>query len=188
MGGSREKKGDVRIITATNRDLGKMIAKGHFREDLYYRINVINISLPPLRKRKEDISLLVEHFNKSLEAGEGRRRKFSEKALTKLEQYNYPGNVRELKNIVERTLAICQKDIICIKDLALEGTGQEGQQFPERTGGQTQTLDHAKKHAERDAIIKALKQTRGNKVKAAKLLNISRPTLYTKIEEYQIKS
>lgn len=187
VGGSREKKGDVRIITATNRDLGKMIAKGHFREDLYYRINVINISLPPLRKRKEDISLLVEHFIKSLEAEEGRQRKCSEKALAKLEQYNYPGNVRELKNIVERTLAICQKDSICIKDLALELKAKDGQQSPLEPGEQEQTLKDAKKHAEKEAIIKALKQAQGNKVKAAQLLNISRPTLYTKIEEYQLK-
>ena len=187
VGGSREKKADVRIITATNRDLRKMIAKGHFREDLYYRINVINISLPPLRKKKEDISLLVEHFIKSLEAGEGRQRKFSEKALTKLEQYNYPGNVRELKNIVERTLAICQKDSICIKDLALELKAKDGQQSPLTPGEQEQTLKDVKKHAEREAIIKALKQAHGNKVKAAQLLHISRPTLYTKIEEYQIE-
>jgi transcriptional regulator with PAS, ATPase and Fis domain len=187
VGGSREKKADVRIITATNRDLRKMIAKGHFREDLYYRINVINISLPPLRKKKEDISLLVEHFIKSLEAGEGRQRKFSEKALRKLEQYNYPGNVRELKNIVERTLAICQKDIMCIKDLALELKTKDGQQSPLTLGEQEQTLKDVKKHAEREAIIKALKQAHGNKVKAAQLLHISRPTLYTKIEEYQIE-
>ena len=109
------------------------------------------------------------------------------KHLRKLEQYNYPGNVRELKNVVERTLAICQKDIICIKDLALELKTKDGQQSSLKPGEQEQTLKDAKKHAEKEAIIKALKQANGNKVKAAQLLNISRPTLYTKIEEYQIK-
>ena len=187
VGGTQEKTVNVRIITATNKDLLKMIGKGTFREDLYYRINVINISSPPLRKRKEDIPMLVVYFIKNLENGGRHQRKFSEKALKKLTQYNYPGNVRELKNIVERTLAICQKDIICIKDLVLELKSKDGQQFSDAPGEQEQTLKDAKKHAERDAIIKALKQAKGNKVKAAQLLHISRPTLYTKIEEYQIR-
>ena len=97
VGGAHEKKVNVRIITATNQDLKKMIAQGTFREDLYDRINVINVPLAPLRKRKEDIPLLVEHFVKNLVNGGRSKGRFSEKALIQLSQYNYPGNVRELR-------------------------------------------------------------------------------------------
>ena len=126
--------------------------------------------------------MLVEHFVKNLVNGGRSKGRFSEKALIQISQYNYPGNVRELKNIVERTLAICEKDIICVKELALELKSEDKQQFSYEPGEQEETLHDAKKHAERNTIIKALKQAKGNKVKAAKLLQISMPTLYAKLK------
>lgn len=118
IGGIKTQRVDVRIIAATNRNLEDMIKNNTFREDLYYRLNVLNISLPPLRHRKQDINLLVEHFinkinpklNKNI-AG------INKEALLKLQQYDWPGNIRELENIVERAMNMCDKSIITVKDL-----------------------------------------------------------------------
>ncbi len=188
VGSSAEKKVSVRFITATNRDLKKMLDKGRFREDLYYRINVIPIKLPPLRERREDIPLLVQHFIKELDGKKGGERRFSEKALSQLMEYNYPGNVRELKNIIERALMFSESDVISFKDLPLEvrRDARESQLSSDHMEQQL-TLGYAKKRTEREKIVQALKQVKGNKLKAAKLLNISRTTLYLKIEEYHIE-
>ncbi len=184
VGSSEEKKVSVRIIAATNKDLRKLIDKGRFREDLYYRINVININLPPLRERKEDIPLLVEHFIKESNGKKGGKRRFSEKALSQLMEYSYPGNVRELKNVVERTFMLCEGDLINYKDLPLEvRRDARGSQLPLNDSRQELTLERM----ERETILQALKQVKGNKLKAAKLLNISRSTLYLKIEKYHIE-
>ncbi|KPJ58292.1 MAG: hypothetical protein AMJ42_03565 [Deltaproteobacteria bacterium DG_8] len=179
VGGSEEKKVSVRIIAATNKNLKKLIDQGRFREDLFYRINVINIHLPPLRERKEDIPLLVEHFIKE---SNGKKR-ISEKALNQLMKYSYPGNVRELRNIIERALMLCESNLINYKDLPLEvRKDARRSQLPSNVGRQELTLERM----ERETILQALKQVKGNKLKAAKLLNISRSTLYVKIEKYHI--
>jgi len=179
VGGSEEKKVSVRILAATNKNLKRLIDEGRFREDLYYRINVININLPPLRERKEDIPLLVEHYIKELNGKKGGKKRLSEKALNQLMEYSYPGNVRELKNVVERTLMLCEGDLISSKDLPLEVRKDDSE--PELS------LEEVKKRTEKEAILQALKRVKGNKLKAAKLLNISRTTLYAKIEEYHIE-
>jgi PAS domain S-box-containing protein len=184
VGSSEEKKVSVRIIAATNKDLKKLIDKGRFREDLYYRINVININLPTLRERKEDISLLVEHFIKEPNGKKGDKKKLSEKALSQLMEYSYPGNVRELKNVVERTFMLCEGNLINYKDLPLEvRRDAKGSQLPLNDSRQELNLERM----ERETILQALKQVKGNKIKAAKLLNISRSTLYVKIEKYHIE-
>ncbi len=179
VGGSEEKKVSVRILAATNKNLKRLIDEGRFREDLYYRINVININLPPLRERKEDIPLLVEHYIKELNGKKGGKKRLSEKALNQLMEYSYPGNIRELKNVVERTLMLCEGDLISSKDLPLEVRRDDSE--PELS------LEEVKNRTEKEAILQALKQAKGNKLKAAKLLNISRTTLYAKIEEYHIE-
>jgi PAS domain S-box-containing protein len=187
VGSAREKKVDVRIITATNRDLKKMVDKGLFREDLYYRINVISIKVPPLRERTEDVPMLVEHFTTESGDDKHKGRKFSDKAITHLMKYSYPGNVRELKHIVESTLALCDSAIISSNELPPEVKGVGGRSLKHLRGDDQKTLGSAKKQAEKEAIMQALKQSKGNKFKAAKLLNISRTTLYAKIQAYRIK-
>jgi len=188
VGSSEEKKVSVRIIAATNKDLRKLIDKGRFREDLYYRINVININLPSLRERKEDVPLLVEHFIKESNGKKGDKKKLSEKALRQLMEYSYPGNVRELRNIIERALMLCESNLISYKNLSLEVRSDTREdQAPSNDRVQELTLEDKKERMEREAILQVLKQVKGNKLKAAKLLNISRSTLYAKIEKYNIE-
>jgi DNA-binding NtrC family response regulator len=185
VGSSEEKKVSVRIIAATNKDLRKLIEKGRFREDLYYRINVININLPSLRERKEDVPLLVEHFIKESNGKKGGKKKLSEKALRQLMEYSYPGNVRELRNIIERALMLCESNLISYKDLSLEARNDTRKdQAPSNDRVQELTLEDKKERMERETILQVLKQVKGNKLKAAKLLKISRSTLYAKIEKY----
>jgi DNA-binding NtrC family response regulator len=188
VGSSEEKKVSVMIITATNKNLKELIDKGRFREDLYYRINVININLPPLRERKEDIPLLVEHFIKKSNGKNGSKRRFSEKILSQLMEYSYPGNVRELKNIIERALMLCENNLITFKDLPLEvRRNAKADQLPSNYSRKGLALEEIKKCMESETILQALKQLKGNKLKVAKLLNISRSTLYAKIEKYHIE-
>ena len=189
VGSTQEKKVDVRIIAATNKDLKQLIDKGRFREDLYYRINVININLPPLRERKEDIPLLADHFIREANGQQGAEQRLSDKALKLLMEYNYPGNVRELRNIIERSLMLCENNLIRCNDLPLEVDKDiREDQKPSDDKEQPFTLGGIKERTERDIILQALKQVNGNKLKAAKLLNISRSTLYAKIEKYQIET
>ena len=124
VGSTEERKVSVRIIAATNRDLKKMVAQGKFRQDLYYRINVITLNLPALRERKEDIPLLVEHFIKKLNGKNGSTRSLSGEGLDRLIQYGYPGNVRELKNLIERVFMLSDNDVIGLKDLPVEVRGE----------------------------------------------------------------
>jgi PAS domain S-box-containing protein len=187
VGSSNEKKVNVRIIAATNRELKKMVDKGAFREDLYYRINVISIKVPPLRERKEDVPMLIEHFIKEAGGDKGKEKKFSDKAFACLMKYDYPGNVRELKNIIESTLALSESTIMSSNELPAEVKSGGGRPLPHRRIENEKTLGSARKHAEKGAIMQALNQAKGNKLKAAKLLNVSRTTLYAKIQQYRIK-
>jgi len=188
VGSSEEKKVSVRIVAATNKNLKEQIDKGRFREDLYYRINVININLPPLRERKEDIPLLVEHFIRESHGKKKNKTRLSERALLQLMEYNYPGNVRELRNIIERAVTFCENELISYKDLPLEVRGgTKEDQAPSNEKGQELTLEDKKERMEKETILQVLKQVKGNKLKAAKLLKISRSTLYAKIQKYQIE-
>ena len=186
-GSTVEKKVKVRIIAATNKDLKELIEKGRFREDLYYRINVITITLPPLRERKEDIPLLVDYFIKE-SSGKGGEMMVSENALRQLTDYNYPGNVRELRNIIERALTLCENNLITYKDLPQEVVKEaREEQAPSDERKEELTLEDKKEQMERETIVRVLKQVNGNKFKAAKILNISRSTLYAKIEKLRIE-
>jgi transcriptional regulator with PAS, ATPase and Fis domain len=186
VGSSEEKRVSVRIVAATNRELHKMVAQGRFREDLYYRINVITINVPPLRERREDIPLLLEYFMKSLNGKSDRKRVLPPEIVEKLIRYSYPGNVRELKNLIERVFMLSENDVISLQDLPGEIRGKTEERYFYGNDLNGQTLSQILKCTERRVISQMLKQVKGNKLKAAKLLKISRSTLYTKIEEYQI--
>jgi DNA-binding NtrC family response regulator len=184
VGGNSTLKADVRILSATNKNLQEEVRGGKFREDLLYRLNVITIDVPPLRQRKDDIPLLVSSF---IEHRMKTRVKptISEKAMQVLTEYDWPGNIRELENVIERAAILCRDDMIQPLDLSLPNTPMS---LP--AGTQTdETLGTAVplKEIERLHIEGVLKRFRGNKAESAKILGISLKTLYTKIQQYQIK-
>jgi DNA-binding NtrC family response regulator len=176
VGSSKSIKVDVRILSATNLDLKKKAEDNNFRQDLYYRLNVFNIEVPPLRERKEDIPLLVEHFihkydkilNKKVE-------EISPQAMELLLNYDYPGNIRELENILERSMIMAKNNIMDETYFAFINK----ENFSEKKG----TL----KEVEKELIIKFLIQNKSNRTKTAELLGISRRSLQNKIKEYQIE-
>jgi len=175
VGSSRTIKVDVRILSATNKDLKKEIEERRFREDLFYRLNVFNLDVPPLRERKEDIPLIVGHFiskyNKILNK---KVKKISTKAMELLLDYNYPGNIRELENIVERSMIMAKDEIIDEKYFNFIST----ETYVKKKG----TL----KETEKGLIIKYLIQNKSNRTKTAEILGISRRSLQSKIKKYQI--
>jgi DNA-binding NtrC family response regulator len=175
VGSSRSIKVDVRILSATNKNLKKEVEERRFREDLFYRLNVFNVDVPPLRERKEDIALFVEHligkYNKILNK---KVKKVSLKAMELLLDYNYPGNVRELENIIERSMIMAKDEIIDEKYFNFVNR--------ETYIGKKGTL----KEAEKELIIKYLIQNKGNRTKTAEILGISRRSLQNKIKEYKI--
>ena len=186
VGGVRPVRLDVRIISATNRPLKEMMQAGLFREDLFYRLNVVEIDLPPLRERKEDIPLLLYHFNKAFaEKNRQPAKPFSEAAIRALSNYEWPGNIRELMNVVENMVVTNQKKLLGKADIPpyIEATTKE------LGGGQPQyplELGKAVKILERENILLALKKAEYVKSKAAALLQIPRSTLYYKAAEYGI--
>ena len=182
VGGSRPIRIDVRVIAATNKDLKEEIRKGNFREDLYYRLNVIPFVVPPLRERKEDIPLLVNHFIKEFHREGGLEEKVvSEEAMKLLMKYNWPGNVRELRNIVERLMIMTKDKVIKKEDLPDYITSEESQHF------KYNSLKDAKEHFEKEFIIKKLKEHNGNIAKTAEAIGIARQNLHAKIKMYGIK-
>lgn len=176
VGGNEPVTVDVRIISATNKDLKKAVEQGQFREDLYYRLNVVTIDLPPLRERKEDIPLLAEHFLKrfSLE-NQKEITGFSPEAKEFLLKYNWPGNVRELENAIERAVILAKDSLITLADLAY-------QNLPLTPVSNNKSL----KELEKSHIWTVLKETKGNFSQAAKILGITRMTLYNKVKEYNL--
>ena len=185
LGGTKTIKIDVRIIAATNKNLEDLVKKGVFREDLYYRLNVVPINLPSLRERKEDIPMLVNSFlSKSSFISGRQQKKISEEALRKLIDYNWPGNIRELENIIERCVVITPRDSITEKDLPAHiiKSSEVASDYEEGT-----KLDEVLDCAERDIIIKTLKECGGNRTKASEVLGISRRSLHRKIIKYNIE-
>jgi len=169
---------DIRIISATNRDLEKETKQGHFREDLFYRLKVVLLKVPPLRERKEDIPVLINHFlGKYIQAYKKKVRGFSREALEILMKYSFPGNVRELENIVANAVALSEGEFIGVPDLP-EDLGK----FEVETYGAPQWLSLEDK--EKDYIQKVLEATRYNKIKAANILKMSRTTLWRKVQKY----
>ena len=177
MGSESAIEVDVRILSATNRDLDASIKKGEFREDLFYRLNVISIHVPPLRERKEDIPLLAKAFVKQ-QCMEMNREivKISPAALRQLIDYHWPGNVRELENIIERALVIGGGKEILIEDLPFSRTDVSVSDSPKSL-----------KMMEKAHIFRILEQTEWNISKAARELDIDRQTLYNKMNKYGIK-
>ncbi len=181
IGGSEALEVDVRIVAATNRDLKKAVAEGHFREDLYYRLNVIPLQLPPLRERKEDIPLLVEHFLEQLGAEQGRKLEgVSGEAMALLLSHNWPGNIRELRNVLERGLVVCAGKVIQVPELGLH-PGAAPTPAVEASGALS--LEEVEKRH----IAFVLGQLGGNVSQAARQLGIDRATLYNKIKKYGLR-
>jgi PAS domain S-box-containing protein len=182
LGSVESVKADVRIIAATNKRLGELVEEGTFRDDLYYRINVMRLELPPLRGRKEDIPLLIDHFIGRFNRLQNRNIScVTNEVLTSLVSYDYPGNVRELENIIERCFVLCQGEIIEGKHLAASVRPLEG--VDQATTGQAKTL----KQMESILIVEALRRNKGNQTAAAKDLGINKSTLYRKLKAYNIE-
>jgi DNA-binding NtrC family response regulator len=182
VGGSEPVKVDVRVVAATNRDLEEEVRAGRFREDLYFRINVVTIRLPPLRDRPTDIELLVNHFLAKYAARERRADAgIAPDAMQVLKRYAWPGNVRELENVIERALALAKDAVILPSDLPVEVTGVQQQPSLPAGGG---LVDDRPTLAEleRRYIELILKETGGNKKRAAEILGIDRRTLYRTLE------
>jgi two-component system response regulator HydG len=169
---------DIRIIAATNRDLESAIRAGAFRQDLYFRLNVVQVKLPPLRERKSDIPLLVNFFLEKFSDPQRPIRTISEDAMRRLMAYDWPGNVRELENAVERAVALGSGPILHIADLP--SSLQEGPSDKMLESNELTTLDQM----ERRAILRALRETNGDKLAAARLLGIGKTTLYRKLKQY----
>ena len=175
---------DVRILSATHKDLAELVEEGSFREDLYYRINVIELNVPPLRERGEDVLMLAHHILSQLAEHQGVLvPKLTPAAVKPLLAYRFPGNVRELENILERALTLCADDCIDVDDLQLRAP-QDDAPPPSEDGG---SLGTQLEHIERETIVKALEQTRYNKTAAAKLLGISFRALRYRIKKLQIE-
>jgi DNA-binding NtrC family response regulator len=181
LGASKAERVDVRVIAATNRDIEASLQAGEFREDLYYRLNVIQIQIPPLRARAEDILPLAEHFLARSAARAGKSlRGFSESANKLLLAYPWPGNVRELENVVERAVALCDREIVGPEDLPPAMRERRNQDRLAAALAQGLTLEEL----EREYIERVLQAEGGNKTRAAQRLGLDRKTLYRKLEEY----
>jgi two-component system response regulator AtoC len=177
LGSTKEVEVDVRIISATNEDIEKLVADGKFREDLYYRLNVIPVEIPPLRERKEDILPLVQHFNKKIsERLNVKEKTFTDKAYEKLMDYKWTGNVRELENLLERLIVLEDSDLIDANVIPEE--------FSSRSKADRLNLEEI----ERKTIKRALEISKSDKNKAADLLGIHPSTLYRKIKKLNIET
>jgi DNA-binding NtrC family response regulator len=171
---------DVRIVSSSNRDMKDVIHQGRFREDLYYRLKVIDIELPPLRERREDIPLLVEHFVQRF--GQEPKKKVSrvsEEVLKVLINYAWPGNVRELENVIQRAITLCQHDVILPEDLPASILQEPKESLLDKGIRENYTMDRLEKEYVRRVLI----EVGGNKSKAAQILGFDRKTLYRKLEE-----
>lgn len=187
VGGAKPIKTEVRIIAATHRDIAKAVREGSFREDLYYRLNVVLINLPPLRERRDDIPLLVEHFlRRYCSESQGRLKYVPLEVIDLLMRYNWPGNVRELENVIERAVVMGRGDTILPQDLPLEI--QRLSQLPPLALSSSRTsLKERVAELEKELIMDALEETGWVQTKAAKLLGISRRIMRYKIEKYGIE-
>jgi len=191
VGGKRDLKVDVRVVASTNKSLAQLVEKGEFRKDLYYRIKVMVIELPPLRDRKEDIFILNEYFIKELRSEMGKEIKgVSPQVLDLLLAYFWPGNVRELKNVLERAAILAKGDIIAPKDLPLELRNNETGENKAASGEKWMDKNglFLLADVERNYILKVLQARGGNKSATARILGISRSTLREKLNRYRISS
>ena len=179
VGGNKALRVDVRLITATNKDLPEMIKAGTFREDLFYRLNVITVIIPPLRERKEDIPELARYFLKKYSRKLSKVvTDFTGEALELLAGYHWPGNVRELENVIERAVILCESDRIGAEDLSISAAAAVSEL------GTNPSLEEM----EKNYILRVLKEANGNQSKASQLLGIDRKTLYLKLKKYGINT
>jgi DNA-binding NtrC family response regulator len=181
LGATRTVKTNARVIAATHRDLAKLVDEGKFRQDLYFRINVIKLSIPPLAERKEDIPLLVDHFIERLNHEKNKRIiGIDQEAITALMLHDWPGNVRELQNAVEHASVLCREEMIRLRDL------------PAHLVPENDSVILAKgltlKEIEKDAILRALQRNSWKKVKTARELGIDKNSLRRKIMRFGIKT
>ncbi len=187
VGGTKTYKVDVRLILATNQDLEELVRQGKFREDLYYRINVITLTQPPLRERIGDIPLLAEHYLKEFNEQNGKKiKRFDDAAMQAMQRYHWPGNVRELINVVERAVVLCKGDVITLQDLAEPLRREESGIRSLATRSGAASLKEALVEPERQIILEALEANGWNRQLTAKALGINRTTLYKKMKKYGI--
>jgi two-component system nitrogen regulation response regulator GlnG len=210
VGGNQPIRVDERLIAATNKPLEQAVAARQFREDLFYRLNVVRVHIPPLRERSEDVRLLVNYFLKKFAKDQpGPPRSIAPTALKALEKYHWPGNVRELENVIRRALVMAKGEAILPGDLPAEIAGQSGggtavlPSGPSAVDGSVSDLAAVARQlfqwarrepklkvlpaVERELVIQALKETAGNQVHASKLLGITRATLRKRIEKFGIQ-
>jgi two-component system response regulator PilR (NtrC family) len=187
VGATEEVEVDVRVIAATNRDLETEVSRGAFRADLYYRLNVIELRLPALRHRREDIPLLADHFLRRFSAEHRRTARLSAEAMRRLESYEFPGNVRELENIIERAIALSSSELIGASDLPeVKAPGIVTPQPPGMLPAEGVDLDQLVSDYERTWVLRALEQTGGVRKHAAVLLGISFRSLRYRLEKLGI--
>ena len=186
LGGTKAVKVDVRFVAATHRDLPAMVAAGQFREDLYYRLNVIPLDVPPLRARPGDVELLATRFAEGHAQATGRPIVLEKAVLTRLASQKWPGNVRQLQNFVERLVVLSDGPTITVSDLERELVRAGGPVPPSSEGAVHVTLESAVQNAGREAVREALTRAKGNKTLAARILGVSRRALYYKLEELEL--
>jgi len=198
IGGKQTVKVSVRVICASNRDLKVLVQKGTFRADLYYRLNVINVEIPPLRDRPGDIPLLVSHLAAKICEEEGARKRFGESAMKAFSQYPWPGNIRELRNVIRRVIITCPRRVIARKDVIgylqnVSASPRSGEnmdrddrelvlRIPVRD-----SFNEIIEECERVVLLNALKQCAWNKSRVTKALKIPRQSLYNKIAKFKLE-
>jgi DNA-binding NtrC family response regulator len=195
VGATHSVRISARVLAATNRDLTAMVEQGLFRKDLYFRLNVVNLKIPPLRERRDDVAVLTEYFLERVERETGKAHRFSEDAMRLIMEYDWPGNVRELQHAIERTCAMSSGPLLHMVDLPTqlqnfiahrrqeEQTGAEGSDTPDGHGPAGGTIVSIA-DMERRAILGTIRQLKGDKLMAARLLGIGKTTLYRKLKEY----
>ncbi len=188
LGESKSRKVDVRVLAATSRNLEDEVRTGRFREDLFYRLNVVRVDVPPLRERREDIPLLVDHFLAKFRSALGKDvQGIADEALERLVAYPWPGNVRELENVLERALILCRGDRVSLAELPGNVVESARARAEQRGEGSDLSIKTARRRAEIDVIRRALEATGGNRTHAARLLEISHRALLYKLKEYALQ-
>jgi two-component system response regulator HydG len=186
LGSTKTIEVDVRIIASTNRNLQEEVNKGNFREDLFYRLNVVPVEIPPLRERREDINLLIDHFLAIYNDKNGRAvQGFHPRAIDAIMRYDWPGNIRELENVVERSVILTRDDYVMFQDLPETIRGAQGETY-EREIRDGLRPGISLKEMERELIIKTLEDNDGNRTRTSAILGITRRTLQHKLKEYEI--
>jgi len=183
VGSTERRQINVRVIAATNRDLDSAIRSGQFRQDLYFRLNVVQVKLPPLRERKSDIQLLVTSFLEKFSDPHGPPRTISEDAMRRLIAYDWPGNVRELENAIQRAVAMGSGPVVHVGDLPSHLHYSTNDRIPEKDKDEVVPMEEL----ERRAILRTLRETGGDKLAAARMLGIGKTTLYRKLKQYQVE-